>query len=83
VLNGRSADILLPATLWLLGTGLLAALLDSGWPLLIGLLTSLATYFRRWQRSELIATDQASTKKTQGRHAILNAIALLLTNLFS
>jgi|GEM_PF-2402265 len=80
---GRSADILLLATLCLLGSGLLAALLDSGWPLLLGLLAGLATYIRRWQRSELIVTDQASTQKTQGRHAIINAIALLLASLFS
>ncbi len=81
--TSRASDILLSFTLWLLACGLCAALLNSGWPLYLGLLVGLAVYARYWQRTALTPTDAASTAQTQARHAVLNALAVLLTALWS
>jgi hypothetical protein len=83
VATSRSADILLAATLWLLATGLTAALLKATWPLVAGGLTGILVYGRHWHQASLTATDQKITDKTQRRHATLNAVAVLLTSLWS
>lgn len=80
VAAGRSADILLLATLWLMVSGLLAALLGAAWPLLAGALASLVVYCRHWQRASLTATDAKTCAQTEQRHAILNLVAVVLSS---
>jgi len=82
VAAGRTADILLLATLLLIASGFAAALLKSAWPLLAGGLGSLALYVRRWQRTSLLPTDQASTEQAQSRNAVINLFALILFSLW-
>ncbi|MBL8429988.1 MAG: hypothetical protein JNJ95_08890 [Dechloromonas sp.] len=83
VAASRSTDILLAATIWLIASGLGAALLNSVWPLIAGVLTGFLAYARHWQQAGLTATDQETSDKTQRRHALLNAITLVLSCLWS
>jgi len=82
VAAGRTADILLLATLLLIVSGLAAALFKTAWPLLAGGLGSLLLYVRRWQRTALLPTDQAATDKAQSRNAVVNLFALILFSLW-
>lgn len=82
VAAGRTADILLLAVFLLIASGLAAALLKAAWPVFAGVLGSLALYVRRWQRAELLPTDQASTEQAQNRNAVLNVFALILFSLW-
>ena len=83
VAASRASDILLLATLWLIVSGLTAALVSAAWPLICGILSGIAYYSWHWYRTELIATDPETTAKTQVRHTILNVLALLFSSLWS